>query len=106
MNKTEFMQQIEGCTLPESFDQKLLDNAAEMFNKWGKTSHMDEKEHLFKNFGLASKAGDSEAVKKEKEMLRCVCGKMMDSKLNRTDASQIIKSFNRIMGLGTEWVEE
>ena len=54
------MQQIEGCRLPEIFDQHLLDHAAEMFSKWGMTTHMDEKEHLFESSGLAPKTGDSD----------------------------------------------
>jgi hypothetical protein len=66
LKKEEFMRQIEDCRLPEAFDQYLLDNASEMFSKWGKTTHMDEKEHLFESSGLASKSGDSEALKKEK----------------------------------------
>ena len=79
MKKEEFMRQIEDCRLPEAFDQYLLDNASEMFSKWGKTTHMDEKEHLFGSSGLASKSGDSDALKKEKAALRCVCEKMMDA---------------------------
>ena len=99
------MRQIEGCRLPESFDQHLLDNASEMFNKWGMTTHMDEKEHLFERSGLAPKPGDSYALKKEKEALRFVCEKILDAKLNRKDAAVIIKNFNKIKDPGFEWVE-
>ncbi len=106
MKKAEFMQQIEGCKLPEFFDQNLLDKASEMFSKWGMSTHMDEKEHLFESSGLAFKTGDSDALKKEKEALRCVCEKMMDAKLNRKDASVIIKNFNKIKAPEFEWVEE
>jgi hypothetical protein len=105
LKKEEFMRQIEGCRLPESFDQRLLDNASEMFSKWGMTRHMDEKEHLFERSGLAPKTGDSDALKKEKEALRCVCEMMMDAKLNRKDASVIIKNFNKIKDPGFEWAE-
>ena len=59
MRKDEFLQQFEGIMLPETFDQDLLDHAAEMFGKWGKSAHMNEKEHLFEAFGLASKPEDS-----------------------------------------------
>ncbi len=93
------MKQIEGCKIPESFDQHLLDHASEMFNKWGRTGqygHMDEKEYLFEQFGLADKPDDSPSVKEEKEALRCVCKKMMDAKMNRKDASEVIKNFNKI----------
>ena len=106
MKKEEFMQQIEGCRLPDIFDQHLLDHAAEMFSKWGMTTHMDEKEHLFESSGLAPKTGDSDVLKKEKEALRCVCEKMMVAKLNRKDAADIIKNFNKIKDPGFEWVDE
>lgn len=105
MKKEEFMRQIEGCKLPETFDQHLLDHASEMFSKWGMTTHMDEKEHLFKSSGLTPKTGDGDALKKEKEALRCLCEKMMEAKLNRKDASVIIKNFNKIKDPGFEWVE-
>jgi len=105
LNKEEFMRQIEGCKLPESFDQHLLDHAAEMFGRWGKTTHMDEREHLFETFGLASKPEDSNAMRMEKAALRCVCSKMMDAKLNRKDAADIIRNFNKIKEPGFTWVE-
>jgi hypothetical protein len=105
LKKEEFMRQIDGCKLPEVFDQDLLDNASEMFSKWGMTTHMDEKEHLFKSFGLVPKPGDNDAIRKEKEALLCVCKKMMDTKLNRKDAAVIIKNFNKIKEPEFEWVE-
>ena len=86
------MRQIEGCKLPDVFEQNLLDNAAEMFGKWGMTTHMDETEHLFESAGLVPKPGDGDALKKQKEALRCLCMKMMDAKLNRKDAAVIIKT--------------
>jgi hypothetical protein len=105
MKKEEFMRQIEDCRLPKSFDQDLLDNASEMFSKWGTTTHMNEKEYLFERFGLAPKTGDSAALKKEKELLRCVCKKMLESELNKHDASVIIKNFNRIKDPSFGWIE-
>lgn len=105
LKKEEFMKQIEGCNLPGSFDQHLLDHAAEMFSKWGMTTHMDEREHLFERSGLASKPEDDEAMRKEKDALRCVCKRMMDLKLNRKDASEIIRNFNKIKDPGFKWVE-
>jgi hypothetical protein len=99
LKKDEFMKVIEGCKIPESFDQHLLDHASEMFNKWGRTGqygHMDEKEYLFKQYGLDDKPEDSLPIKEEKEALRCVCSKMMDAKINRKDASEVIKNFNKI----------
>jgi len=106
LKKEEFMQQIEGCKLPKTFDQNLLDNAAEMFGKWGMSTHMNDKEHLFESAGLVSKPGDNDALKQEKEALRCLCKKMMDTKLSRNDAAVIIKNFNKIKDPGFEWVEE
>jgi len=96
LNRVEFMRLIEGCKIPERFDQHLLDHAAEMFGRWGKTTHMDEREHLFETSGLASRPGDSNAVKMEKVVLRCVCMRMMEARLNRKDAADIIKNFNKI----------
>ncbi len=98
MKKEEFMKQIEGCRLPEIFDQHLLDHAAEMFSKWGMTTHMDEREHLFERSGLADKPGDNAVLRTEKEALRCVCEKMMDAKLNKKDAAELIKNLNKIKG--------
>jgi hypothetical protein len=103
LKKEEFIQLIGSCRLPEIFDQHLLDNASEMFSKWGMTTHMNEKEDLFGSAGLVAKAEDSDALKKEKEALRCVCEKMMDAKLNRKDAADLIKNFNKIKDPGFEW---
>jgi hypothetical protein len=105
LKKEEFMRMIEGCKLPETFDQSLLDNASEMFSKWGMTTHMDEREYLFETSGLASNPEDNNALKEGKKALRCVCEKMMDAKLNNKDASMIIKNFNNIKGPGFEWIE-
>lgn len=105
LKKEEFMRQIEDCKLPNVFEQNLLDKAEEMFGKWGMTTHMDEKEHLFESAGLVSKPGDGEALKKEKEALRCLCTKMMEAKLNRKDAAVIIKNFNKINEPDFEWVD-
>ena len=105
MKKEEFMRHIEGCKLPAIFDQGLLDSASEMFGKWGMTTHMDEKEHLFKSSGLAPKPEDNDALKKEKKALRCACEKMMNSQLKRKDAAAIIKNFNNIEDPKFEWVE-
>jgi len=65
---------------------------------------MDEREHLFETFGLASKSEDNNAMRMEKAALRCVCSKMMDAKLNRTDAANIIRNFNKIKEPGFKWV--
>jgi hypothetical protein len=105
MKKDEFQMQIEGCLLPEVFDQHLLDHAAEMFGRWGKSTHMNEKEHLFESFGLASKPDDSNDVKMQKIALRCVCTKMMDANLNRKDAADLVRNLNTIKDPGYEWVE-
>jgi len=100
------MAQIAGCNIPKKFDQHLLDHAAEMFDKWGKTTHMDEKEHLFETFGLSSKPGDSENLSREKEALRCIVTAMMKAKLNRDDAATIIRNFNKINDPDFNWAEK
>ena len=66
MKKEEFLKQIEGYAFPEMFNQDLLDRAAEMFGKWGKTAHLDEKEHLFESFGLNPLPEDSDEIKEQK----------------------------------------
>ncbi|MDM7934279.1 MAG: hypothetical protein QUS08_02670 [Methanothrix sp.] len=104
MNKEEFLRMIEGCRLPESIDQHLLDHAAEMFGKWGMTRHMDEREHLFESFGLASRPEDSNELRMEKAVLRCVCKRIMDAKLNRKEAAEIIRNLNRIRDPGFTWL--
>jgi hypothetical protein len=96
LDKEEFMRLIEGCLLPEHFEQKLLEHAAEMFGKWGKGSHLNEKEHLFESFGLASKEVDSIEMKMQKVALRCICVRMMEAKLNRKEAADLIKNLNKI----------
>jgi len=105
MKKEEFLEQIEGIMLPEMFDQCLLDHAAEMFGKWGKSTHMNEKEHLFESFGLASKTEDNNDIKMQKIALRFVCTRMMEANLNRKDAADLIRNFNKFKDPGYEWVE-
>ncbi len=97
--------QIEGCILPEMFDQHLLDHAAEMFGKWGKSTHMNEKEHLFESFGLASKPDDRNDMKMQKIALRFVCTRMMEANLSRKDAADLIRNLNKIKEPGYEWLE-
>ncbi|MCX6674253.1 MAG: hypothetical protein NTY37_10800 [Methanothrix sp.] len=105
MRKDEFLQQFEGIMLPETFDQHLLDHAAEMFGKWGKSTHMNEKEHLFETFGLASKSDDRTEVKMQKIALRFVCSRMMEANFSRKDAADLIRNFNKIKNPGYEWLE-
>lgn len=105
LRKDEFLQQFEGITFPETFDQNLLDHAAEMFGKWGKSAHMNEKEHLFEAFGLASKPEDGTEIKMQKIALRFVCTRMMEANFNRTDAANLIRNFNKIKNPGYEWLE-
>ncbi len=105
MRKDEFLQQFEGIIFPETFDQGLLDHAAEMFGKWGKSTHMNEKEHLFEAHGLASKPDDRTEIKMQKIALRFVCSRMMESNLSRRDAADLIRNFNKIKDPGYEWLE-
>jgi hypothetical protein len=105
--KTEFMNMIKGCTIPERFDQKLLDEASMMMNKWGE-GYLHEgadSEYLFSHFGLDDKADDADTVKKEKAALRCVASKIFKSGLHKNDAVSIIKNFNSINEPGFRWLE-
>jgi hypothetical protein len=105
LKKEEFMRLIDGCNHPGIFNQNLLDNASVMFSKWGMSTQMDEKEHLFKSSGLDPKPEDNDVTRKEKKQLRCVCEMMMDSQINRKDAAAIIKNFNNIKDPKFEWVD-
>lgn len=105
MRKDELLQQFEGVVLPEAFDQDLLNHAAEMFGKWGKSTHMDEKEHLFEAYGLAAKPDDNAEVRMQKIALRFVCTKMMEANVSRKDAADLIRNFNKIKYPGYEWLK-
>jgi hypothetical protein len=105
LRKDEFLQQFEGIMLPETFDQDLLDHAANMFGKWGKSTHFNEKEHLFETFGLASKPDDSTEAKMQKIALRFVCSRMMEANFSRKDAADLIRNFNKIKDPGYKWLE-
>jgi len=105
LNREEFMRQFEGIVLPEKFDQKLLDQAAEMFGKWGKSAHINEKEHLFESSGLASRNDDTPEIKMQKIALRFVCSKMMEANFSRKDAADLIRNFNRIKDPGYQWLD-
>ncbi len=111
MKRDEFMKNIEECEILGNFDQKLLDQAAAMFEKWGFLAHdpglwaKTDKEHLFQTHGLNDKNDDGEAVKKEKKALRCVASKIMKTQISKEDAVGIMKNFNRIMEPGFRWLE-
>jgi hypothetical protein len=91
--------------LPEKFDQHLLDHAAEMFKKCGKSTHMDEKEHLFEAFGRTSIPDDLNEIKMQKIALRFICSKMMEADFSRKDAADLIRNFSNIKDPGYEWLE-
>lgn len=99
------MQQLQGIMLPEAFDQRLLDQAAEMFGRWGKGAHLSEGEHLFESYGLAARPDDCIEVVAQKSALRFVCTKIMQAEFSRKDAAELIRNFNRIKHPGYEWVE-
>jgi hypothetical protein len=105
LREEDFLQQLEGIILPETFDQDLLDRAAEMFGKWGKARHMNEREHLFESFGLGPRLEDSPEVKMQKAALRYVCTRMMQAQFSRREASDLIRNFNRIKDPGYKWLE-
>ena len=101
------MKLIQDCKIPEKFDQKLLDSAANMMKKWdvGLKHEGADIEHLFKNFGLIDKADDDEAVKKEKAALRCITSKIFKSELPKENAVGIMKNLNAVKGPGFRWLE-
>lgn len=105
MNREEFLQQLQGILLPEAFDQRLLDHAAEMFGRWGKGTHLSEREHLFESYGLAARSDDSPEVAAQKSALRFVCTRIMEAEFSRKDAAELIRNFNRIKHPGYEWVD-
>ena len=105
MRSDEFLELFEGVLLPEAFDQPLLDRAAEMFEKWGKTSHLDEKEHLFEAFGLEQRPEDGDGLRLQKAALRFVCKRMMEAGVGRRDAADLIRNFNRVKDPGYRWLE-
>ena len=105
LRKEEFLKQFEGILLPEEFDQRLLDHAAEMFGKWGKSTHMSEREHLFEAYSLASKPDEPPEEEIQKTALRFVCTRIMDADFSRKDAADLIRNFNKIKYPGYEWVE-
>ncbi len=98
MKKDDFMKLIKECQVPESFDQKLLDKASAMMTKWGEgLVHVGaDKDHLFKQHGLADKPEDSELIKKQKAALRCISSQIFKSEIAKNDAADIMKNFNNI----------
>ncbi|OPY52818.1 MAG: hypothetical protein A4E49_01771 [Methanosaeta sp. PtaU1.Bin112] len=105
MKRDEFLQQFEGIVLPEAFDQRLLDQAAEMFGRWGKSSHLSDREHLFEAYGLAAKQDDSPEEEMQKTALRFICTRIMQAEFSRKDAADLIRNFNKIKYPGYQWVE-
>ncbi|VVB70347.1 Uncharacterised protein [uncultured archaeon] len=111
MKKDEFMKNIQECEILDNFDQGLLDQAAAMFEKWGLLAHgpglwaKTDTEHLFDDFGLNDKVGDSDAVKRQKKALRCISSKMMNTQIRKEDAVGIMKNFNKIGKPGFRWLQ-
>jgi hypothetical protein len=109
LKKEEYLKLIEDCQILEHFDQSLLDKSAAMFEKWGLLAHdtwaETDKEHLFQSFGLADRSDDSEIIKNEKRILRCIASKMMKTQIKKADAIGIMKNFNKIKEPGFRWLE-
>ena len=110
LRKEEFLKQIEECKVSGmTFDQRLLDNAAAMFEKWGLQAHETwaetDKEHLFTSHGLAEKSDDSEALRQQKKSLRCVASKIMKTQISKGDAVGIMKNLNSINKPGFRWLQ-
>lgn len=105
MKREEFLKHIEGDVFPKSFDQSLLDRAAEMFGRWGKSAHLDETEHLFESFGLAPRPEDSHEIREQKAAIRHVCARLIKARINRKDAADLMRNFNRIKDPGYQWLK-
>lgn len=110
LKREEFLKEIEDCKVSNMhFDQRILDNAAAMFEKWGLQAHdtwaETDKEHLFMSHGLADKSDDSEAIKQEKKSLRCIASKIMKTQIGKRDAVGIMKDFNKINEPGFRWLQ-
>lgn len=63
---------------------------------------MNEKEHLFEAFGLASVSDDCNEIKMQKIALRVVCTNMMEADFSLKDAADLIRDFNNIKDPGYE----
>ncbi len=98
MNKEEFMRQIDGCNLPATLDQGLLDKAAAMFGRWGDSMHSDDREHLLETSGILPRKDDSDAMKTQKTALLCVVERIFKMQISKSDAVDIMRNFNRIRG--------
>lgn len=107
LKKDDFMKLIKDCKMPESFDQKLLDEASIMMKKWGEGYEHEgaDKEYLFKHYNLADKPEDSEQVRNEKAALRCIASKIFKSELSKSDATGIMKNLGSINKPGFRWLQ-
>ncbi|OPY48476.1 MAG: hypothetical protein A4E48_02780 [Methanosaeta sp. PtaU1.Bin060] len=110
LKKEEFLKLIEDCKVSSmTFDQRLLDTAAAMFEKWGLQAHdtwaETDKEHLFTSYGMVEKSDDSDALKGEKKALRCIASKIMKTQINKEDAVGIMKNLNSINKPGFRWLQ-
>ena len=105
------MKNIQECETFGNFDQGLLDQAAAMFEQWGFLAHdpglwaKTDSEHLFDDFGLNDKAGDSDAIKKQKKALRCISSHIIKTQIKKEDAVGIMKNFNKIGEPGFRWLQ-
>ena len=110
LKREEFLKQIEDCKVTSmTFDQRLLDNAAVMFENWGLQAHETwaetDKEHLFTSHGLTDKNEDSADIKREKMALRCIASKIMKTQMSKGDAVGIMKNLNDINKPGFRWLQ-
>jgi hypothetical protein len=111
MKRDEFMKNIEECEILGNFDQKLLDQAAAMFEKWGFLAHdpglwaKTDNEHLFDDFGLNDKDSDNDEIRKQKKALRCISSKIIKTQIHKEDAAGIMKNFNNIGEPGFRWLQ-
>ena len=96
VNKEEFMKLVDGCNLPDNFDQNLLDKAAASFGQWGDSFYVGDKSRLKDTFGLAPRKEDSETLKAQKYALSCILDKIFSSQISKDEAANIMRNFNTL----------
>ena len=96
VNKDEFRKLVDGCNLPDNFDQNLLDKAAASFGQWGDSFYVGDKSRLKDTFGLAPRKEDSETLKAQKYALSCILDKIFSSQISKDEAANIMRNFNAL----------
>jgi hypothetical protein len=97
VTKEEFMKLVDGCNLPDNFDQNLLDKVAASFGQWGDSFYVGDRSRLMETFGRVPRKEDSETLKAQKDALSCVLDKIFGSQVSKHVATNIMRNFNVLM---------